>query len=422
MWALPVAAAAVWASVSGPPWAAAAAWAAVAVLVLAGLRERTWRRAMRRAAQQVRDGRPVEEDNPDVADLAAAVESRLRDLREGWEGARREADRLREVVDSLPWGVVLVDGRRRVVWMNHSAGTLLGVHREQAQDLSPVAIFRRHEVDDLLERAQQRGEATQDLEGGTVLRVTVRQLRSGGFVVVVQDVTSDRRAEAVRRDFVANVSHELRTPLASLRAMTETLRDGGLEDRQLATRFLDQMLQEVDRMSRLVNNLLDLSALEAGVVRLRWEELQVEALLEAVVRRYEPLASRKGVSLGVRSGGERVWGDRERLEQALGNLVDNAVKYTPPGGRVEVAAEIRGDEVHLVVDDTGPGIPAEHLPRVFERFYRADPARNRAEGGTGLGLAITKHVALAHGGRVEAANRPGGGARFELVLPSRARP
>ncbi len=417
-WAVPVAAAAVWASVSGPPWAAAAAWVAVAALGLAGLRERTWREAVRRAAQRVRDGRPVEGNDRDVADLAAAVESRLRDLREGWEEARREARRLREVVDGLPWGVVLVDGGRRVVWMNRSAGVVLGVLPEQAQDLSAVAVFRRHEVDELLERAYQRGEAARDFEGTAVLRVVARWLPEDGWLVVVQDVTQQRRAEAVRRDFVANVSHELRTPLASLRAMAETLRDGGLEDRQLAARFLDQILQEVGRMSRLVNDLLDLSALEAGVVRLRWEELQAEALLGAVARRYEPLASRKGVSLKVRPGDAQVWGDRERLEQALGNLVDNAVKYTPPGGRVELAVESRGGEVHLVVEDTGPGIPPEHLPRVFERFYRADPARTRAQGGTGLGLAITKHVALAHGGRVEAANRPGGGARFEVVLPS----
>ncbi|MCL6499272.1 MAG: cell wall metabolism sensor histidine kinase WalK, partial [Firmicutes bacterium] len=234
----------------------------------------------------------------------------------------------------------------------------------------------------------------------------------------VHDVTQDRRAEAVRRDFVANVSHELRTPLASVRAMAEALRDGALEDPQLAVRFLGQMLQEVDRMSRLVNDLLDLSALEAGVVRLRWEDLEAEELLEAVARRYAAAAERKGVALVVQPGKARVWGDRDRLEQALGNLVDNAVKYTPSGGQVVLKVEQRDGEVCLVVEDTGPGIPPEHLPRVFERFYRADPSRSRAEGGTGLGLAITKHIALAHGGRVEAANLPTGGARLAVVLPA----
>jgi two-component system phosphate regulon sensor histidine kinase PhoR len=271
-------------------------------------------------------------------------------------------------------------------------------------------------VDELLDRAAQAGQAARDLEAGAVLRVVARRVE-GGFLVVVQDVTQQRRAEAVRRDFVANVSHELRTPLASLRAMAETLRDGGLEDPTLAGRFLDQMVQEVDRMSRLVNDLLDLSALEAGVVRLRWEDLEAREVVEAVAQRYARAAAEKGLALRVRPGGARVRGDRDRLEQAVANLVDNAVKYTPPGGSVEVGVEVRDDGVHLVVEDTGPGLAPEHLPRVFERFYRADPSRSRAEGGTGLGLAIVKHIALAHGGRVGATNRPEGGARFEVVLP-----
>jgi two-component system phosphate regulon sensor histidine kinase PhoR len=284
--------------------------------------------------------------------------------------------------------------------------------------MSAVAVFRRHEVEEVLQAALQTGEAARDLELGAVLEVRARRLPGGQLLVVVQDVTRERRAEAVRRDFVANVSHELRTPLASLRAMAETLRDGGLEDPQLRVRFLGQMLEEVDRMTRLVNDLLDLSALEAGVVRLRREELQARELLEAVARRYQQAASRRGVGLAVRPGEARLQGDRDRLEQALGNLVDNAVKYTPPGGRVELGVEAGGAEVRLVVEDTGPGVPPEHLPRIFERFYRADPSRSREEGGTGLGLAIAKHIALAHGGRVEACNRPEGGARFAVVLPA----
>lgn len=411
-------AAAAWAWAVADRWAAAFGWLACAVFLVAGWRERSWRRAMQALVQGLLDRRGVEWEGASGGELAAAVQSVLREVREDLERARARESHLRELLEALPWGLVELDHRRRVVWVNRPAAALLGVQREQAGEMSAVALLRRHEVDELLDRAERAGEALRDLELGGVLQVVARRLASGGFLLLVQDVTQDRRAEVVRRDFVANVSHELRTPLASLRAMAEALRDGALEDPELAVRFLGQMLQEVDRMSRLVNDLLDLSALEAGVVRLRWEDLEAEELLEAVARRYAPAAERKGVALVVQPGKVRVWGDRDRLEQALGNLVDNAVKYTPSGGQVVLKAELRNGEVHLVVEDTGPGIPPEHLPRVFERFYRADPSRSRAEGGTGLGLAITKHIALAHGGRVEAANRPTGGARFEVVLPA----
>ncbi|MDR7462719.1 MAG: ATP-binding protein [Armatimonadota bacterium] len=411
-------AAAAWAWAAADRWAAAFGWLGCVAFLVAGWREWSWRRAVRAVAQGLRDPRALEREGASGRELAAAVESVLREVREDLQRARARGSHLRELVEALPWGLVELDHRRRAVWVNRPAAALLGVQREQAADTSAVALFRRHEVDELLDRAERAGEAVRDLELGGVLQVVARRLASGGFLLLVQDVTQDRRAEAVRRDFVANVSHELRTPLASVRAMAEALRDGALEDPQLAARFLAQMLQEVDRMSRLVNDLLDLSALEAGVVRLRWEDLEAEELLEAVARRYAAAADRKGVALVVQPGKARVRGDRDRLEQALGNLVDNAVKYTPSGGQVVLKVELRDGEVSLVAEDTGPGIPPEHLPRVFERFYRADPSRSRAEGGTGLGLAITKHIALAHGGRVEAANRPTGGARLAVVLPA----
>lgn len=409
--------------------AGAAAWAAgrpaylfglLLVLCLglgwAGWRERAWRSAADELAARWITQRARGTGPKGLAELAASTEAAARELQDALDAVRRQEEQRRAVVEALPWGVVVLDERFRVVWLNRRAAELLDVPA-QALGLSVVALFRRHEVEGLLRAAQGTGSATLELQVGRVLGLRVQSLPRGGFLLVVEDVTQARQAEAVRRDFVANVSHELRTPLASLRAMAETLRDGALEDPQLADRFLGQILGEVDRMTRLVNDLLDLSALEAGVVRLRQEEVEAAELLQSVAQRFRDAAARKGVRLEVRPGPARVRGDRDRLEQALGNFVDNAVKYTPSGGRVELAVELHGDEVHLVVEDTGPGIPPEHLPRVFERFYRADPSRSRAEGGTGLGLAIAKHVALAHGGRVEASNRPTGGARLSLVLP-----
>ncbi len=409
---------AAWAVAVGDWWGAAGLSLGAAALAAAGWRERRWRRALQAVAEGLRQGRGLTLEEQPAAELAAAVEPALRDLRGALEEARRREEHSRQLLDTLPWGVLVVDGQGRVVWLNRAAGKLVGVDPSQVREMSAVAVFRRHEVDEILQLARQTGEAARDLELGAVLQVRARRLPGEGVLLVVQDVTRDRRAEAVRRDFVANVSHELRTPIASLRAMAETLQDGGLEDSQLRVRFLGQMLEEVDRMTRLVNDLLDLSALEAGVVRLRREELQARELLEAVARRYQQAASRRGLRVVVRPGEARLEGDRDRLEQALGNLVDNAVKYTPPGGRVELSVEVGGAEIQLVVEDTGPGVPPEHLPRIFERFYRADASRSREEGGTGLGLAIAKHIALAHGGRVEASNRPQGGARFAVVLPA----
>jgi histidine kinase len=178
------------------------------------------------------------------------------------------------------------------------------------------------------------------------------------------------------------------------------------------------MVQEVDRLSRLAEELLDLSVLESGAVRLRKERLRAPALLEEVAERFAPAADRKQIHLAVEAEDLEVVADRERVLQALANLVDNALKFTPEGGSVRLRAERRAGEVAFVVEDTGPGIPAEHLSRIFERFYRVEPSRARRSGGAGLGLAITKHIALAHGGRVEATNLPEGGARFTLLLPA----
>lgn len=412
---------AAWESATADRWSAAAAWLGCAATLLAGWREHAWQRSLRLLAGRLREGKVQDTVGGPADELVAAVHAALRELQEELHRAREESARLQRLVEALPWGVVVTDGRRRVVGLNRAAAAFLGVQPEQVWKASAVAAFRRHEVDRLLDQAERDGEAAGDLEAGEVLRVVARRLPDG-FLLVVQDVTQQRRAEAVRRDFVANVSHELRTPLASLRAMAETLQEGGLENRELAERFLGQMLQEIERMSRLVNDLLDLSALEAGVVRLRQEELEAREVLETVAQRHAHVAAQRGVSLVVRTGNQRLRGDRDRLEQALGNLIDNALKHTPPGGRVELGVEVRGGEVHLVVEDTGPGVPPEHLPRVFERFYRVDASRSREAGGTGLGLAIVKHIALAHGGRVEACNRPEGGARFVVALPAAPEP
>lgn len=361
-------------------------------------------------------------------DLPAAVNAATLRIRETLDGARREANQLQAMLDAMAEGVLLFDRTLRLIWANRTAQHLFGFRLEEVRGLTPIRVFRRHDLDVLLCRVRERGagdhlEMEQTAPGRRVLRVRADPVEpDAGIVVIVQDLTEVRQAETVRRDFVANVSHELRTPLASVRAMAEALQEGGLEDPELARRFLQQIVQEVDRLGRLAQELLDLSALESGAVQLQMEELRATEILAEVARRFGPVARRKRIRLEVGGEDAAIVADRERLLQALGNLVDNALKFTPPGGEVRLRAEGRADAVVLAVEDTGPGIPPDHLPRVFERFYRVDPSRARQSGGAGLGLAITKHIALSHGGRVEAANRPQGGARFTIVLPDPSRP
>ncbi|MCS7174059.1 MAG: cell wall metabolism sensor histidine kinase WalK [Armatimonadetes bacterium] len=397
-------------------------------LLAAAARERRLRDACTRLARYLRSLQPLpgalEPGTGDVEELAAAVDAAARHFSESLSRAWREFERLRRVLDALEEGVLVFDRSRRLVLANRPAEQLLGFRFEHSRGTSPMAVFRRHEVDALLRRCAEEG-AVRPLEieltvpDRRAVRVTAAPLGPGnGVVVILRDLTELRRVEAIRRDFVANVSHELRTPLASLRAMAEALQDGGLEDPGLARRFLAQMVQEVDRLSQLAEELLELSVLESGAARLRKEPLRTRELLEEVAERFGPAAGRKRIRLLVE--GEDLWlvADRERMLQALGNLVDNALKFTPEGGSVWLRTESRPGEVTFVVEDTGPGIPPEHLPRIFERFYRAEPSRTRESGGAGLGLAITKHIVLAHGGRVAASNRPEGGARFTLVLPA----
>jgi signal transduction histidine kinase len=222
--------------------------------------------------------------------------------------------------------------------------------------------------------------------------------------------------ERLRRDLVANVSHELKTPLSALRAHLENLQDG-VERPDPQT--LQVMLQQTDRLGRLVDQLLDLSRLESGDVPLEPESVRLGPLVDQVLHEVGVSSGASGVHLESRVGDDlpAVWADRERVHQVLLNLLDNAVRFTPPGGDVTVSADRENGHMAVSVTDTGPGIPPEHLPRLFERFYRVDPARSRGDGGTGIGLAIARSVVEAHGGRIWAESEEGRGSTFTFELP-----
>jgi two-component system phosphate regulon sensor histidine kinase PhoR len=266
------------------------------------------------------------------------------------------------------------------------------------------------------------------LESGTAeryLRVFAIPLMNGelnGILVMFQDLTELRDLQTMRREFIGNVSHELRSPLAAIKAIVETLEDGAINDKETASDFLTRVHDEVDRMTQMVTELTELSRIETGRAELKREPVNIKTLIEDVLARISPQAERQGVALltELHPDLSEVSADRERIQQVVTNLVHNAIKFTPPGGKAVVSAVPEADSMVVSVADTGIGIAREHLPRVFERFFKADTSRSG--GGTGLGLAIAKHIVEAHDGTIWVESQEGEGSTFSFSLPLNPRP
>lgn len=364
--------------------------------------------------------------------LYGELESSNRRLREALATSSHNEVLLRSIVDSIDEGLVIVDRESRVLLLNDAARRLLkiGLHAgSQLAEISGDASFHRvfAEVLDRGERAEARLEPRgpeASAQVRRILRIQAVPLRvvSGqveGVVGVITDLSKLEMLERVRQEFLSNVSHELRTPLAAIVAFVETLIDGGIEDSENSLRFLNTIHRNAARMQALVADISELSAIESGRVTLNLARLPLQPLVGEVLTGLAPRADKYGIWLeNLVPADLMADADRYRLEQILVNLIDNAIKFNRPGGKVVVSAE--NDEAgrcRISVRDTGPGIPAEHLPRVFERFYRVDKARSREAGGTGLGLAIVKHLTLAHGGEAGVRSEAGLGSEFTITLP-----
>jgi two-component system phosphate regulon sensor histidine kinase PhoR len=275
-------------------------------------------------------------------------------------------------------------------------------------------------------KAPVEGEVTLRLEADRFFQVRGAPLRDAdgreiGALVVLHDVTRLARLETMRRDFVANVSHELKTPITSIQGFIETLREGAVNDPAKAAQFLEILARQADRLNALIEDLLSLSRIEreSEARRIERQRTNLRDVIEAAAADCSPRANERGITVRI-GAPDALWADVDArmIEQAVANLLDNAIKFSPPGSAVEVEAETDGKECRIRVRDRGCGIAPEHLDRIFERFYRVDKGRSRDLGGTGLGLAIVKHIAQAHGGRVSVESVPGQGSTFTLHLPT----
>lgn len=390
-------------------------------VVTTGLVRRQIRRLADSAGQVVAGGArqiALEGAGEELHELGTSFNQVAADSERATAALTAERALLASVLDGLTQGVIAIDGTRRIRVINPAARALL--------DLSGVpigeALIDQVRSPALLAALEGAGERSAELTTASGLRVLARvsPRRGGdGHIVALEDVTAIRRLETIRRDFVANASHELRTPVSVIRANAETLLAGAKDEPAIATRLLEGLGRNAERLARLVTDLLDLSRIESGQLELARAPLPVAPAVAAARTAVEAQAAGRQVTVTALVPDDlAIRGDASALDQILVNLVDNGVKYTAAGGNVWVRAERRGAAVRLEIEDDGPGIAPHHRERVFERFYRVDPGRSRELGGTGLGLSIVKHLVEAMGGRVGVEERPPAGARFWVELPA----
>ncbi len=365
-------------------------------------------------------------DVPEITEVGFAFNRMTSELQRSRNEKEQARARLEAVLAELTDGVVITDENGLVLKMNTAAERLLDTNEASSTGKPFMQVSRDHELAELLKTALTGNEHSEAaVEHGmnrrtllTTAQVVLESDERLGLVVM-RDISELRRLETVRREFVANVSHELRTPLTSIRAMVETLEAGAIEEPELSMDFLGRIVHEVDRLTALVEDLLDLARLEAGRTKISYGWVEVPDLIQGTANRLEAQISRANLTLKVEAIGDlqQIRIDRARVEQVLINLIHNAIKFTPAGGSITLRAYQAGDETTLEVQDTGIGIAPQEVDRLFERFYKSDKARR--SDGTGLGLAIAKHIVQAHGGSLGVESTVGEGALFRIVLPNR---
>lgn len=365
----------------------------------------------------------------EIGDLARSINYMARQLKNNIEDITAEKDRMQTILSSMADGVIAIDNWGRVILINPVVEEIFRITPAASRGKNILRVIRNNELERVLNQALETGKSIKKqinilTPEPRVFRVHVTPLRNtgtdrGGVVALLRDITERKMVEEMRSEFVANVSHELRTPLTSIGGFTETLLDGALEDPGVARKFLEIINNETERLSRLIDELLNLSRIEDRKSLPNRQPLDLHGLVKGVVAILQPRAAEKNLTIKTDMPDNLpvVQGDPDMISQVLINLIDNAVSYTPPGGEVRINAGIEENELKVDIHDNGIGIPPESLSRVFERFYRVDKARSREQGGTGLGLSIVKHIIDAHDGSVQVESKVGHGSTFSFLLP-----
>jgi two-component system phosphate regulon sensor histidine kinase PhoR len=378
------------------------------------------RNNVNRVARSLRDPKSPLPHSNEIDELVSVIESRRATFTAELTSLRAENERLATVLEQLTDGVLIADADGRVQFANPAVSRLFSTSNPTRQSVAQVV--RSHQLIEAWKRCQQTRQLQVEAVEIPIRRqylqiIVIPDQHEGGSLILAQDLTQVRKLETVRRDFISNVSHELRTPLASLKALTETLQSGALADPEAGPRFLDRIHTEVDALTQMTQELLDLSRIESGQVQLNFESVSPGKLIHSAAERMKAQAERAHLKLDVKcdDGLPNIKADKNRLEQVLVNLIHNAVKFTKPGGSITLGAEPIPGGVRCAVRDTGVGIPSESLSRIFERFYRVDSSRTGS--GTGLGLSISKHIVEAHGGKIWAESEEGSGSSFFFEIP-----
>jgi len=372
-------------------------------------------------------------EQKEINQLAQNINDLVRQQKKVLAQITAEKNRIQTILNSMMEGVIALDNQGNILLLNSAVENFLGIAQETYLGKNILHLIRNYDLERAVKQALKSEKSiTQELQliypepSFYYLKATpLKNQEQGkkGIVILLRNSTKEKKLDQMRTEFVANVSHELRTPLTSISSFLETLRDGAIDDPAAAHRILEIMSKETSRLAKLIDDLLHLSKIEERRVVHRWQLVQLKEIINQVTAMFQPQAQQKSLSLTVELPVELpcVSGDPDLLAQVLTNLVDNAIKYTPPDGHILIRAATDKDNVQVEVKDTGIGIPPEDLPRVFERFYRVEKARARELGGIGVGLAIVKHIIKAHGGSIKVESIPHQGSTFKVTLPAELR-
>ena len=369
--------------------------------------------------------------NDEVGQLAQSFNQMAGELKTKIETILEDRNQLSAVLTSVIEGVVAIDRNEKIILFNSALQKLFNLTRDKAIGRFFWEVIRNNELNDLLREVMEKKDFREKeltlffSQGEKIFQVHALPIKGekviSGVVAVLHDITELKKLERMRIEFVANVSHELRTPLTLIKGFIETLKRGAIRDSKNSQRFLDIIESHTERLNNLIDDLLELSKIESKEIKMEFQPIDLREVIEEVVSNFKEAIDEKGhtVEIDIPPDFPQVEVAPERIEQVFINLLDNAIKFTPAGGKICIRGTVKEKDIQIEVSDTGIGIPKEHLSRLFERFYRVDKARSRELGGTGLGLSIVKHIIQAHSGTVGVESKANKGSRFFFTLPKK---